>query len=62
MFCSPACAAAAEPYHRWECSIQDVLQASGMSPLCHLALRIITKHGLEFFQKVRTWVLSLTLM
>ncbi|KAF0298404.1 SET and MYND domain-containing protein 4 [Amphibalanus amphitrite] len=53
MFCSPACAAAAEPYHRWECSIQDVLQASGMSPLCHLALRIITKHGLEFFQKLR---------
>ncbi|XP_037071407.1 LOW QUALITY PROTEIN: SET and MYND domain-containing protein 4-like [Pollicipes pollicipes] len=43
VFCSPECAAAAT-YHCWECTILDLLQASGMSVLCHLALRLVTSY------------------
>ncbi|XP_037072866.1 SET and MYND domain-containing protein 4-like [Pollicipes pollicipes] len=52
VFCSPECAAAAT-YHRWECTILDLLQASGMSVLCHLALRLVTRHSMQFFRELR---------
>ncbi|XP_044743193.1 uncharacterized protein LOC123305516 [Chrysoperla carnea] len=47
-FCSTSCQEiACKTYHKYECKIMDFLIGSGMSVLCHLALRMITKHGLE---------------
>lgn len=41
-FCSPECMDKAySSYHNFECSYMDLLVGSGMSVLCHIALRII---------------------
>jgi len=40
-------------YHRYECHYMDLLVGSGMSILCHLALRIITQSGLQHFLDIR---------
>lgn len=43
-FCSVPCRdTALSTYHRHECRILDLLIGSGMSVLCHAALRLITQ-------------------
>ncbi|KAL1375115.1 hypothetical protein pipiens_017691 [Culex pipiens pipiens] len=45
-FCSPECRdRACSGYHRFECHYLDLLIGSGMSVLCHLALRLVTQAG-----------------
>ncbi|XP_062562629.1 SET and MYND domain-containing protein 4 [Armigeres subalbatus] len=45
-FCSPECRdRACTGYHRFECQYLDLMIGSGMSILCHLALRLITQAG-----------------
>ncbi|XP_055636198.1 SET and MYND domain-containing protein 4 isoform X2 [Toxorhynchites rutilus septentrionalis] len=45
-FCSPECRdRACSGYHRFECQYLDLMIGSGMSILCHLALRLITQAG-----------------
>uniref|UniRef100_A0A182J6H9 SET domain-containing protein n=1 Tax=Anopheles atroparvus TaxID=41427 RepID=A0A182J6H9_ANOAO len=45
-FCSEACRdKACATYHRFECQYLDLMIGSGMSILCHLALRIVTQAG-----------------
>ncbi|CAG9811410.1 unnamed protein product [Chironomus riparius] len=45
-FCSVECRdAALSTYHKFECKYLDLLIGSGMSILCHIALRIIMKQG-----------------
>ncbi|KFB39589.1 AGAP002999-PA-like protein [Anopheles sinensis] len=45
-FCSVACRdKACATYHRFECQYLDLMIGSGMSILCHLALRIVTQAG-----------------
>lgn len=47
-FCSIECRdKAITSYHKFECKILDMLIGSGMSILCHIALRMITQEGLE---------------
>lgn len=49
-FCSVSCRdQAISSYHCYECHYMDLLVGSGMSILCHLALRIITQSGLQHF-------------
>lgn len=46
-FCSVECRdKAVSTYHKYECKILDMLIGSGMSVLCHVALRTITQDGL----------------
>ncbi|GLV38670.1 SET and MYND domain containing class 4 member 2 [Carabus blaptoides fortunei] len=46
-FCSVDCRdKALQTYHKYECKILDMLIGSGMSILCHVALRIVTQDGL----------------
>lgn len=52
-FCGRACRDAAEPYHRHECRHLGLLLGSGMSVLCHLALRAVTQRGLASLQGLR---------
>ncbi|XP_046669354.1 SET and MYND domain-containing protein 4-like [Homalodisca vitripennis] len=52
-FCSPACRDAALSYHRYECRYVDLLIGSGMSILCHIALRTITQQEYSYWQRVR---------
>ncbi|KAK3916056.1 SET and MYND domain-containing protein 4 [Frankliniella fusca] len=52
-FCGRACLSAAEPYHRHECRHLGLLLGSGMSVLCHLALRAVTQRGLAFLRGLR---------
>lgn len=40
-FCSVKCCEAADGYHKLECKYLDLLIGSGMSVLCHIALRIV---------------------
>jgi len=40
-------------YHRYECHYIDLLVGSGMSILCHLALRIVTQSGLQHFLDIK---------
>jgi hypothetical protein len=40
-------------YHRYECKIIDFLVASGMSIICFLAYRAVTKKSLKFFKDNR---------
>ncbi|XP_053690963.1 SET and MYND domain-containing protein 4 [Sabethes cyaneus] len=45
-FCSPECRdRACSGYHRFECHYLDLMIGSGMSILCHLALRLVTQAG-----------------
>lgn len=45
-FCSPECKEkACSTYHKYECKFLNLMVGSGMSVLCHLALRIITQAG-----------------
>ncbi|XP_053681108.1 SET and MYND domain-containing protein 4 [Anopheles nili] len=45
-FCSVACRdKACATYHRFECQYLDLMIGSGMSILCHVALRIVTQAG-----------------
>ncbi|XP_035794036.1 SET and MYND domain-containing protein 4-like [Anopheles albimanus] len=45
-FCSVACRdRACASYHRFECQYLDLMIGSGMSILCHLALRIVLESG-----------------
>ncbi|XP_064116630.1 SET and MYND domain-containing protein 4-like [Macrobrachium nipponense] len=54
-FCSIGCRdLALATHHKWECKFLALLQDSGMSLNCFLALRIISQHGLGFFKKIRT--------
>ncbi|XP_044759990.1 SET and MYND domain-containing protein 4 [Coccinella septempunctata] len=47
-FCSLTCRnEALETYHKYECKILELLLGSGVSVLCHLALRMITQKKLE---------------
>ncbi|XP_021934580.1 SET and MYND domain-containing protein 4 isoform X2 [Zootermopsis nevadensis] len=49
-FCSTNCRdQAVGSYHRYECHYMDLLVGSGMSILCHLALRMLTQSGLQHF-------------
>ncbi|XP_069700412.1 SET and MYND domain-containing protein 4-like [Periplaneta americana] len=49
-FCSTDCRdRAVRTYHRYECHFMDLLVGSGMSILCHIALRMITQSGLQHF-------------
>ncbi|XP_067005108.2 SET and MYND domain-containing protein 4 [Anabrus simplex] len=53
-FCSPACRdEACASYHKYECHYMDMLIGSGMSILCHVALRMVTQSGLEHFLKIK---------
>lgn len=53
-FCSINCKdEAMGSYHRYECRYMDLLVGSGMSILCHLALRIITQSGLQHFLDIK---------
>lgn len=49
-FCGRACREAGQAYHRHECRHLGLLLGSGMSVLCHLALRAVTQRGLAFFR------------
>lgn len=51
-FCSKSCKQSADAYHRYECRILALLIGSGMSIVCHLALRIITQNSAAFFLEV----------
>uniref|UniRef100_A0A182N656 SET domain-containing protein n=1 Tax=Anopheles dirus TaxID=7168 RepID=A0A182N656_9DIPT len=45
-FCSVACRdKACATYHRYECQYLDLMIGSGMSILCHVALRMVTQAG-----------------
>lgn len=45
-FCSVACRdKACTTYHRFECQYLDLMIGSGMSILCHVALRMVTQAG-----------------
>nr|CAD7439591.1 unnamed protein product [Timema bartmani] len=49
-FCSVVCRdEACRSYHRYECHYMDLLIGSGMSILCHVALRMVTQAGEQFF-------------
>nr|CAD7393228.1 unnamed protein product [Timema cristinae] len=49
-FCSVRCRdEACRSYHRYECHYMDLLIGSGMSILCHVALRMVTQAGEQFF-------------
>nr|CAD7201939.1 unnamed protein product [Timema douglasi] len=49
-FCSVGCRdEACRSYHRYECHYMDLLIGSGMSILCHVALRMVTQAGEQFF-------------
>ncbi|KAJ9592588.1 hypothetical protein L9F63_015726, partial [Diploptera punctata] len=53
-FCSVSCRdAACSSYHRYECHYMDLLVGSGMSILCHLALRMVTQAGLQYFKDIK---------
>ncbi|XP_063223729.1 SET and MYND domain-containing protein 4-like isoform X2 [Bacillus rossius redtenbacheri] len=53
-FCSTTCRdEACRSYHKLECRFMDLLIGSGMSILCHVALRLVTQSGLEFFAQRR---------
>ncbi|XP_034230717.1 uncharacterized protein LOC117639272 [Thrips palmi] len=52
-FCGHACLQAAKAYHGYECRHLGLLLGSGMSVLCHLALRAVTQRGLAFFRGLR---------
>jgi hypothetical protein len=53
-FCSTNCRdEAMGSYHHYECHYIDLLVGSGMSILCHLALRIITQSGLQHFLDIK---------
>jgi hypothetical protein len=51
-FCGRPCREAAG-YHRYECRHMGLLLGSGMSVLCHLALRAVTQRGLAFFRALQ---------
>lgn len=38
-----------DTFHRYECKLNDFMIASGMSIICFLAYRAITKKPLQFF-------------
>ncbi|XP_058824992.1 SET and MYND domain-containing protein 4 isoform X2 [Topomyia yanbarensis] len=45
-FCSPECRdRACSGYHRFECQYLDLMIGSGMSILCHMALRLVAQAG-----------------
>lgn len=45
-FCSSGCRdIALSTYHKFECKYLDLLIGSGMSILCHIALRLVLQHG-----------------
>ena len=55
LFCSYECRKIAlDTYHKYECKIIEFLVASGMSIICFLAFRAITKKTLEFFKENRS--------
>lgn len=58
-FCGRACREAAG-YHRFECRHMGLLLGSGMSVLCHLALRAVTQRNLDFFRALQPVLLGPT--
>lgn len=45
-FCTPECKdKACSTYHKYECKFINLMVGSGMSVLCHIALRVITQAG-----------------
>lgn len=53
-FCSVRCRdQAISSYHCYECHYMDLLVGSGMSILCHLALRMVTQSGLQHFLDIK---------
>lgn len=47
-FCTVSCRdEALNTYHKYECKIMELLLGSGVSVLCHLALRMITQKELK---------------
>ncbi|XP_075212677.1 protein-lysine N-methyltransferase SMYD4-like [Lycorma delicatula] len=53
-FCSDICRdTALKTYHRYECKFLDMLLGSGMSILCHISLRILTKTNLDYFLQLK---------
>lgn len=53
-FCSVSCKdQAISSYHCYECHYMDLLVGSGMSILCHLALRMVTQSGLQHFLDIK---------
>lgn len=53
-FCSVRCRdQATSSYHCYECHYMDLLVGSGMSILCHLALRMVTQSGLQHFLDIK---------
>ena len=54
LFCCLACREEAlNTYHRFECRIQDLLHASGMSVTCLLSLRLATRVTAEQLLEIR---------
>ncbi|CAG0920567.1 unnamed protein product [Notodromas monacha] len=52
-FCSRQCrSAACQSYHKYECGIQKLLDASGMSITCWIALRIVSQSSLQHLYKL----------
>lgn len=47
VFCGPDCQAeACETYHKIECRFNNLFMGSGMSILCYMALRMVTRAGM----------------
>lgn len=42
-FCSSECQKKAQQHHQYECSILGILKNSGISVICYMAVRILTK-------------------
>ena len=53
-YCSPECRKIAnETYHKYECGIIKIILESGFNVYPYLALRLVTKEGLENLLKIR---------
>ncbi|XP_059060304.1 SET and MYND domain-containing protein 4-like [Achroia grisella] len=53
IFCSDNCLEIAQnSYHRYECQILPLIWKSGCSITCHIALRMITQNGKEYFSNI----------
>ena len=54
-FCSIDCRdSAIKTYHKYECKYMDIMIGSGMSILCHIALRIITQQNPAYWFNINT--------
>ena len=53
-YCSPECRSAAnETYHKYECGIINMILQSGFNVYAYMALRLVTKEGLENLLKLQ---------